>query len=160
MTCILSTPRLIAADRRIKDDSGERSRMVKVVQNRHIIAAVAGLAADALAVKRAVQAGASTAADLAEIVGGDSYALVLEPSGRRWRVEGWEVWPVHATAPEAIGSGADAALGYLAGHAARTGRKAVPPKLARAAVRFASKRRDDCGDGVDVRSFIPARRGS
>jgi hypothetical protein len=153
MTCIISTARYMCADRRIKDETGERSTMCKIAKNAHLIAALAGTAACALAIKQAIRDGASTPQDLLVLVDNDSHALVLEPSGARWRIEEGVLWPVSAgLSTAAIGTGANAALGYIAG-ALRGTRRAPPAWLARAAQRFAAKLRDDCGDGVDFRSF-------
>ena len=146
MTCILGVPgRFICADRRISEDGGAVSSLIKVASNPWVIAAAAGLAATTYAVKRAVRAGAESAEDLVQHVDPGSCALVLSWDGRLAMISERTVWPCREVT--AIGSGSDLALGYLAD------RGYITSALLRRAQRFVAKRRADCGGGCDVRGF-------
>lgn len=128
--------------------------MVKVAQNRWLIAAASGNAVSTLALKRAVQKGASTADALLEHVDAESYALVLLPTGRVLKLSEGQIWACAPGKVEAIGSGADLAKGFIAGVLSeRKPRVAVTPWLARSAQRFVARERVDCGGGCDVRYF-------
>lgn len=146
MTCILGTTRFICADRRITEDGGAVTSMVKVARNPWLIAAAAGDAVCTLAIKRAVRDGARSPDELLELVGKGSYALVLTWVGLLSLISEGDVWPVSGPVT-AIGSGSDLALGYMHGVGVFT------PRVAREAQRFVAKRRADCGGGCDVRSF-------
>lgn len=136
----------MCADRRITEDGGASSSLVKLAKNEWLIAGAAGLTTSTLAVKRAVRAGAQSAEDLVRYVDTESYALVLLWDGRLQLVSEGTVWPV-PDAVAAIGSGADLALGYMHGAGS------LSVTCARAAQRFVAKRRVDCGGGCDVRAF-------
>ena len=146
MTCIIGSSRFICADRRITEDGGAVSSMVKLARNPWIIAAAAGDAVCTLAVKRAVREGAERAEDLLETVSKGSYALVLAWDGRLQLISEGALWPctdrVHA-----IGSGAEQAVAFMHGAGS------FGARTAREAQRFVAKRRADCGGGCDVRSF-------
>lgn len=146
MTCIIGTTRFICADRRITEDGGAVSSMVKVARNPWLIAAAAGDAVCTLAVKRAVREGAERVSDLLPIVGKGSYALVLAWDGKLELISEGEAWPCRERV-HAIGSGAEQAVAFMHGAGAFT------PRMAREAQRFVAKRRADCGGGCDVRSF-------
>ncbi len=151
MTCIIAGSRMMIADRRIVD--GEAiSSMVKVAKNPHLIAAASGNATSTLAVKRAVGKGAKLPEDLIEHVDADSYALVLLPSGQLMQIQDGVIWTCKAGELHGIGSGADLALGYLqAAHdEALMGHDR---DVIKRAFRFVSRKRTDCGGGVDFRSF-------
>lgn len=150
MTCIVATPHFLAADRRVTDD-GAGSSMVKVAKNRWLIAAASGNAICTLAVKRAVQQGAESPNDLLQYVDKDSYALVLLPTGAILKISEGAAWACPRGLVEAIGSGADLALGYLGGVAACGYAPTVG--TVREALRFVAKRRVDCGGGADFRFF-------
>lgn len=144
----------MCSDRRVVSGTEERTTMAKIAKNKWLIAAVAGTASCGLDVRNAIRKGARVADDLVDLVDHNSYALVLLPDGKRWRLEEKKLWPVHATEPEAIGSGANAALGWLAGYCFSYKKSmAIEPWMAREAQRFVAARRIDCGDGVDFRSF-------
>lgn len=146
MTCIVATTRYICADRRVTEDGGAASSLIKVAKNSWLIAAAAGSAKATLDVKRAVQRGAQTTADLIAHVDAGSYALVLTYDGVLEMISERAVWNV--TDPVvAIGSGTDLALGFMYGAGS------LSAAVARRAQRFVARRRVDCGGGCDVRSF-------
>jgi CxxC motif-containing protein (DUF1111 family) len=145
VTCILGTKRFVCADRCIEED-GAVTSLIKVASNPWLIAAAAGLASAALAVKQAIRAGAETPEDLLDAVGKDSYAIVVTWDRRLVTLSEGAVWPVKGPVV-AVGTGADLALGYMHGVGVFSAR------VAREAQRFVAKRRADCGGGCDVRSF-------
>jgi len=147
VTCIIATPRFMCGDRRVID-GGLTSTMTKLCASRALIVGVSGYAADVMAVRRALRAGAETPSDLIEAISVGSYALVLQPSGAVSTIQDGEVWSQPRGAPAAIGTGSDMALGYLAG----AGGEATID-LARRAQRWVAKKRNDCGGGVDIRFF-------
>lgn len=146
MTCVIATRRFVCADRRIAEDGGSFTSIVKVCKNPWLIAAAAGLGTAILAVKRAMREGAEAPADLLDAVGKGSCALVLSWDGVLTHISEGVIWSVREPAT-AIGSGGDLALGYLHGAGAFT------PRVAREAQRFVARRRADCGSGCDIRSF-------
>lgn len=146
MTCIIASRRWICADRRLADDDGSSSSIVKVAKNPWLIAAASGLGTAVLAVKRAVRDGAESPADLLKVIDSNSYALVLSWDGILSLLSEGMIWP--AKLPIAgIGSGSDLAIGFMHGAGS------TAPAVARAAQRFVAKRRTDCGDGCDLRTF-------
>lgn len=147
MTCIVAGAGWMAADRRITNDDGSFSKLVKVAQNPWLIAAASGNAVSTLDVKRAVRKGAQLVEDLIEHVDKDSAALVMTADGQLFQVEEKRVWSLARGQLHAIGSGGDLALGYLA--ALRIA--SCDPEAIRAALRFAAQRRADCGSGIDIR---------
>lgn len=146
MTCIVGTPRFICADRRLTEDGGAVSSMIKVARNPWLIAAAAGDAICTLAVKRAVREGARSPDELLEYVGKGSYALVLTWVGLLTLISEGDLWPCRDRV-HAIGSGAEQAVAFMHGAGSFT------PRIAREAQKFVAKRRADCGGGCDVRSF-------
>lgn len=132
----------MAADRRIVSD-GAASAMRKIGRNRWLMAGSAGMATSTLAVLSALRAGARTPQDLLPHVDKDSAALVLTASGRLYQIQDGAVWPL-SKGVHAVGSGADLALGFLAGA------RAVHAAAARRALRFVATRRADCGNGVNL----------
>lgn len=144
MTCIIATTRYICAERRVTEDGGAASSMIKVARNPWLIAAAAGNAACTLAVKQAVRAGACEAADLLGVVDAGSYVLALSCFGVLSLISEGVVWAVPDRVT-AIGSGADLALGFMAGA------ESVSADTARRAQKFVAKRRVDCGGGCDIR---------
>lgn len=144
MTCVVCGDRWMAADRRISGVEGGVSSLVKIAQSTWLIAAASGNATSTLDVKRAVRKGAQTPEDLIEHVDKESYALVLLPDGRCWRVEDARAW-LCPPGLQGIGSGADLALGWLSG----VGKDHA--NYIRQAFRFVAARRSDCGGGVDIR---------
>lgn len=131
------------ADRRITDD-GQISSVRKIGRSRSgLIAGAAGTGASTLAVLAALRKGASSPEDLLLAVDKDSTALVLGPDGRLYQLLDGAVWPM-PSGIHAIGSGADLALGFLAG----LGR--ADPRAARRAQRFVAQRRSDCGSGTNL----------
>jgi hypothetical protein len=154
LTCIVATPSWLCADRRVTGDGSELSSMVKVAKNRWLIGAAAGAAVSTMAVKRAIQKGASTVEDMIEHVDKDSYALILTPDGKIHRIETGIVWPCSAGAVQAIGSGGEFALGFLAGAAPVGWPSRADAKRAQRAV---ARARTDCGGGVDFRGFADGK---
>lgn len=146
MTVILGTRNFMAADRRVTDGD-TISHMVKIAKNPWLIAAASGDAASTLAVRHAVRRGARSIDDLVQHINKDSYALVLTENGALARIQAGTVWPHNGL--DAIGSGADMALGYIGG----SGETQITPDLVRRAFKFISKHRADCS-GFDVRSFL------
>lgn len=146
MTCIVASRRFVCADRRIAEDGGAYTSIVKVAKNGWLIAAAAGLAKCTLAVKRAVRDGAQAPEDLLPLVDSDSYAVALTWDGRLFTLSEGALWDVKGPAV-ALGSGGDLALGFMHGVGMFT------PRIAQRAQRFVAKRRSDCGDGCDIRSF-------
>ena len=132
----------MAADRRIVSD-GAASAMRKIGRNRWLIAGCAGAATSTLAVLRALRAGARVPEDLVPHVDKESEALVLTNSGRIYQILDGAVWPM-PKAVHAVGSGADLALGFLAGSGCSH------PAAARRALKFVATRRADCGNGVNL----------
>lgn len=130
------------AERRIVAD-GAVSAMRKIGRNKWMIAGCAGLATSTLAVLTALRAGARTPADLLPHVDKESAALVLTASGRLYQIQDGAVWPL-PKGLHAVGSGADLALGFMAGA------KACHARVARQALRFVASRRADCGSGVNL----------
>lgn len=151
MTCIVAGKGWMAADRRITSEDGSTSSLVKIAKNRWLIAAASGNATSTLDVRRAVRKGATDPADLIEHVDSSSYALVLLPSGDVHRIEDGRVWPAERGLA-AIGTGGDLAMGWLS-----CVETCIHPTLNRGMIRrafaFVSKKRADCGGGVDIRFF-------
>lgn len=144
----------MAADRRVTSADGSASSLVKIAKSKWLIAAASGNATCSLDVRRAVRKGAQTAEDLIEHVDKDSYALVLLPSGCVHKVEDGRVWPAERGLVS-IGSGGDLALGWLTCYEWKHGGFFGGPdgNVVRRAFEFVSKKRSDCGGGVDFRSF-------
>lgn len=149
MTCIVAGERWMAADRRITNDDGGSSSLVKIAKNPWLIAAASGNATSTLDVKRAVRKGAQSVEDLIEHVDKDSYALVMTLDGGVFRIESARSWACARGELHAIGSGGDLALGWLS---ARWPDQT--PLVVREAFRFVSKKRTDCGGGVDFRFVV------
>jgi hypothetical protein len=144
----------MAADRRITDGDGGSSRLIKVAKNPWLIAAASGNATSTLDVKRAVRKGAQSVEDLIEHVDKDSYALVMTLDGGIFRIESERSWACERGQLHAIGSGGDLALGWLASYQRyHNGGLFGGPDgdVVRQAFEFVSKKRTDCGGGVDFR---------
>ena len=147
MTVLFATTTFIAADRRITWD-GEADTMCKVAANRHLVASACGLASAVVRVKQAVRDGAEKAEDLLDCIDEHSMGLVVTKREEIFLIEDGTLWPRHFAA--AAGSGADLALGYVAGAHGR--RKTHPsPLVVRRALEWVASRRVDCGGGVDIR---------
>lgn len=148
MTCIVAGKDWMAADRRVSGDEGSKGSIIKIAKNPWIIAAACGNAVSTLDVRRAVQKGATSPSDLIEHVDKDSTALVLTLDGGLFRVESGRVWP-RESGLVGIGSGADLALGWL--HCRESLGLGNDRDEVRRAFAFVSKKRTDCGGGVDFR---------
>lgn len=149
MTCIVAGDGWMAADRRITGGEGELSSLVKVAKNPWLIAAASGNATSTLDVKRAIKKGAQSVEDLIEHVDKDSYALVMTLDGGVFRIESERSWACTRGELHAIGSGGDLALGWLlCRQSLGLGNDRDEVRKAFALV---SKRRTDCGGGVDFR---------
>lgn len=130
-------------DRRVSDSSGQRLLpRTKVFRNDYLAAGAVGYFASTAAVRDAVARGAKCPEDLISAVCGESEALCLH-KGRLWVVDSDGVERV-CKDYYGVGSGADAALGYLAGCGAHD------ETACRAALKFTFTRRLDCGDGIRV----------
>ncbi len=153
MTLIVASATWMAADRRVTAD-GATSSMRKIAKNPHLIAGASGTAVSTLDVLRAVRKGVTNADDLLEHVDKSSYALVLTPDGRVSKIQDGRVWlcPIGL---EAIGTGGDLALGWLACYERFHGGffGGEHGDVIRQAFTFVAKRRSDCGGGVDFRYF-------
>jgi hypothetical protein len=149
VTCIVAGDGWMAADRRITNDDGGSSSLIKVGKNPWLIAAASGNATSTLDVKRAIRKGAQNVDDLIEHVDKDSYALVMTLDGGIFRIESERSWACTRGELHAIGSGGDLALGYLSAHERIGG--VLDPDMIRLAFRFVAKKRTDCGGGVDFR---------
>lgn len=154
MTCIVAGKGWMAADRRITAEDGASSSLVKIAKNPWLIAAACGNATSTLDVRRAVRKGAQNPDDLIEHVDKSSTALVMTLDGGIFKVESGRVWPRETHQLVAIGSGGDLALGWLLGVGCPD---ACPDVKAcvRRAFGVVSRRRADCGGGVDFRSLGP-----
>jgi hypothetical protein len=144
----------MAADRRITNDDGGSSSLVKIAKNPWLIAAASGNATSTLDVKRAVRKGAQSVEDLIEHVDKDSYALVMTLDGGVFRIESARSWACARGELHAIGSGGDLALGWLACYQRYHGGGLFggpDGDVVREAFRFVSRKRTDCGGGVDFR---------
>lgn len=148
MTCIVAGKGWLAADRRITDDDGSKSSLVKIAQNPWLIAAAAGNAVSTLDVRRAVRKGAQLVEDLIEHVDKGSVALVMTLDGHIFKIQEKRVWTERPLA--AIGSGGDLALGWLSAMQVDGG-PWNQREVIRRAFGFVANRREDCGGGVDIR---------
>lgn len=150
MTVIVAGDRWMASDRRITNDDGGSSSLIKVAQNAWLIAAASGNATSTLDVKRAIKKGAQSVEDLIEHVDNASYALVMTLDGGVFRIESERSWACARGELHAIGSGGDLALGWLSCVAT-----CINPTLNRGTIRrafaFVQKKRTDCGGGIDIR---------
>lgn len=144
----------MAADRRVVEETGDVSSMVKIAKNPYLIAAAAGNARSTLDVLRAVRRGATSPEDLISHVDKESVALVLLPSGAVHKIQEGRLWPAESGLVS-IGSGGDLALGWLTRARDDLAACLVSDRraLIRDAFRFVASRRSDCGGGVDVRTF-------
>lgn len=141
----------MCADRRITEDGGASYSLIKIAKNKHLIAAAAGLTTSTMAVKKAIAKGASTPEDLIECVDSSSYALVLSRTAL-WMISEKALWPL-APGVHAIGSGADAAIGFINGALDSQVLPGFTIDLARKAQKHVARRRVDVGGGVDFRYF-------
>lgn len=152
VTCIVAGKRWMAADRRVTAEDGASSSLVKIAQSPWLIAAACGNAVSTLDVRRAVRKGAQSPEDLIEHVDKSSTALVMTRDGGIFKVENGRVWPRETHQLVAIGSGGDLALGWLLGVGCPDACP-DPKACVRRAFGVVSRRRSDCGGGVDFRSL-------
>jgi hypothetical protein len=150
VTLIIATPAGVWADRKITSDDGARhDPACKVAAN---LAIVVGFSGDCSAWRRAfdaVRGGEEDVASVATACKG-AHGLVVR-RGRLWLLEDGLVWPVRLRRGRrhyAVGSGAEQALAWLAGHGAND------PEAIRSAHRYVASVRDDCGCGVDFRPSL------
>lgn len=143
MTIIVGSELFLAGDRRVSDDSGDRSHPCnKVFRNKHMVAGAAGLYSAVASVQKSMRKGAASPEALIKDVGTHSHALCLW-AGHLYEVADGYVTRIRSPV-YAIGSGSHAALGYLAG----CGK--ITEETVRRAIRFSFTLRSDCGDGVRV----------
>lgn len=142
MSVIVATRGFMLADRRVSDDTGARLLpQTKVFKSKFgLLAGAAGNLTALLAVRDALKAGAGSPIDLVDLLDEESEALAVQ-GGKIYYISHMGVNPVSSKV-HAIGSGADAALGYLAGA------KSQDEAVCRRALRFVFTRRSDCGDGI------------
>jgi hypothetical protein len=147
MTCVIGTERWICADRRITSSTGERCPSeLKVWQGAYLIAACAGAARGIHKARKLVESGEACVPEgLIDAVGDDAHALVLTREGRLYEVSEGAVYRRRSL--WCIGTGGDIARGYLEG-------RALTLANAKDAQRLAARLRDDCGGGVNVRSWV------
>lgn len=145
MTVILATPKFMIADRRVVDDDPKKKCRphAKIFCNRYLVAGVAGNFMCLMALGAAVREGAQNPDDLADMIDEDSEGLCLTAEGRLWSINMDKFHELHDPI-FGIGSGAHAALGYLAGTGSQT------LAACKAAVAFAATLDTGCGDGFDV----------
>lgn len=159
MTCIVAGDGWMAADRRVTEDDGSSSSLIKIAKNPWLIAAAAGNASSTLDVRRAVRAGAQIVEDLIEHVDKDSVALVMNTDGQLFKIQEKRVWSARQLA--AIGSGGDLAIGWLSAiqvDGPWAGQWDTRKRDIRLAFRFVASRRADCGGGVDIRRTYAKER--
>jgi hypothetical protein len=165
VTCIVAGDGWMAADRRVTEDDGSSSSLIKIAKNPWLIAAAAGNASSTLDVRRAVRAGAQIVEDLIEHVDKDSVALVMNKDGQLFKIQEKRVWSARPLV--AIGSGGDLVIGWLSSQdiddwpwAFEEGDDMTLNKrqAIRLAFRFVASRRADCGGGVDIRRTYAKER--
>ncbi len=139
MSIVIGTHEFIIGDRRVVG-SGERyPPHPKVFANRHLVIGSVGSFAITCRVERLVAEGAHQPAEFVRVMTEDSEALLLV-EGQLWWVG--EEWAQPVEDPyHAIGSGGEAARGYLAGA------ERYDEETCRRALEFVSSIRLDCGDG-------------
>lgn len=143
MTCVVATREFMAADRRINDTTGMRAQPEnKVAVVGGMIVGMAGRACLQYRLTRLDVAPRSPHDLLQHLKSGEDFALVLH-QGQIWELAcGYAHTvdsPVHA-----FGSGAEAALGFIAGAGS------YDEETVKDAIAFSSVIRADCGDGVTV----------
>ena len=142
MSVIVATARYMLGDRRISTDDAIHPPMIKVFRNAHLMAGVAGNCISILAIQAAVELHeARSLEQLRELVDSDSEALVVL-NRRIYRLSNEKGRELRG--PQAIGSGGQIVLGFLAAS------KAVNPGVCRRAMRYAFTTQPSCGDGIDV----------
>jgi len=147
VTCLVATSKFIAADRRVTDSEGGLwPNQRKVFSNRTLVAAYCGLARVGADLEKSVREGLEDPRKLIDMMSDHSGAIVLMRAGPLWWVGCGESTLVRAPVYTA-GSGGDLARGYL-------GAKGKHDAMSvRAAIRFASLCRTDCGGGCDIASI-------
>lgn len=145
MTCLVATSKFIAADRRVTDDAGGLwPNQRKVFSNGTLVAGYCGLARVGAELEKVVRAGLEDPRKLIDMLGDHSGAIVLMRDGASmWWVGSGESTLVRAPVYTA-GSGGDLARGYLGA------KGKLDAMSVRAAFRFVSLCRTDCGGGCDI----------
>jgi 20S proteasome alpha/beta subunit len=143
MTIIVGSSAFIAGDRRISNDAGDRQPPCnKIFRNKYMVVGVAGFYSAIAAMQHSMRKGACKPEDLIRDMGSHSQALCLW-QGNLYDVSEGCVTRIRSPV-YAIGTGAHAALGYLAG----CGK--INDATVRKAIRFTFTLRSDCGDGIRV----------
>lgn len=140
MTIIVATRAGIWADRRISGGSSVFRPGRKLARNASLIAAFCGETSACAKAMRAVKGGNEDPHSLAEMADG----LVLTEDGVLWEL--WNKLAERTPSREAFavqGSGHAEAQAFLSGAGA------ADADTVRRAIRYVSKVRSDCGDGID-----------
>ena len=150
MTCIVATARGIWADRRVTGSDGALYRPTrKVVRSPDgaLVAAFCGADADCAKAQAAVRQGETDVHALAALSDG-----VAVTARGKYELGGGVAARVPARVPLAVGGS-----GYAEAQAFLYGRGRYTDATIRAALRYVSTVRTDCGDGVDALELRPRR---
>jgi hypothetical protein len=151
LTCIVATSEGIWADRRVTGGSTRYRPTRKVVRGRGedgdapIVAAFCGDDADCSKAMAAVRGGETNPQALAALSDG-----VVVTSRGRYELSGGVAVRVPKRVPLAVGGS-----GYAEAQAYLYGAKRYDDQTIRAALRYVSTVRTDCGDGVDALLLQP-----
>jgi hypothetical protein len=140
MTCIVATRAGVWADRRVTSSNGTVWRPDrKIARNDALVAGFCGSTGPCERALRAVKAGETDPQELAKLCDG----LVVDSRGV-WELDSGSARRVPSRFPYAVaGSGHAEAAAFLAGAGA------VDEVSVRRALRYVSRVRYDCGDGID-----------
>jgi hypothetical protein len=141
LTCIVATSEGIWADRRVTGEGGARFRPArKVVRGEDVVAAFCGSDAHCTRAILAVRRGLTDVSEIAALSDG-----VVVSEGGRWELSDGIAVRVPARVPIAVnGSGYAEVQAYLYGAGQ------YDPDTIRRALRYVSRVRVDCGDGIDA----------
>lgn len=140
MTCLVATREGVWADRRVSNGASVYRPARKVVRGAGVVAAFAGDSAACVKAMRAVASGETDPHVLAEL----SEGLLVTDEGVIWEL--WGKLAERTPNREAFacgGSGCAEAQAFLSGAGA------CDPHTVRRALRYVSRVRSDCGNGVD-----------
>lgn len=140
MTCLVATREGVWADRRVSGGTTLFRPGRKVVRGAGIVAAFCGDSAPCVKAARAVHAGESDPHVLAEISDG----LIVTDEGVIW-----ELWGKLAERTPRREAFACNGSGFAEAQAFLSGAGACDPDTVRRALRYVSRVRSDCGNGVD-----------
>jgi hypothetical protein len=141
LTCIVATSEGIWADRRVTGEGGARFRPArKVVRGEDIVAAFCGSDAHCTRAILAVRRGLADVGEIAALSDG-----VVVSEGGRWELSDGIAVRVPARVPIAVGGS-----GYAEVQAYLYGAGQYDADTIRRALRYVSRVRVDCGDGIDA----------